>query len=727
MVSPQLQRVVVVIGFAGLVGFAVAGVAYRHRESPSARSFALLSAVTAVWALLTVPYLLARNPETVETLYLSTLVVSMNIPLLWLVFTVRHAGWERLLTTGRLVALWLPLAALPVVRLTAPLHGLELATATVQTVNGITAPVGPRDWLYLVGAVVGYGYTVAGFLVLVVSALSAHRVKRLQTAAIITGAVFPTFGSVAYAIGFSPHPGVSLGPAMFAVFAVVTTLALFRFDFSSISPMAGNVLVDQLSEPVVILDDDDEVVDHNDAAVRLSADSEIVGRHVDDLVEGLADRAESADTITVDLPDEGMSVFEVEAFDVEDRFEMPRGRLVLLRDVSDQQRRLEQLQAMQAATQEFISARTAPEVAEIAVGFASDALENPLAAVLLEDEDGELRASAATDAFADAFGDDATVVPGSGPAWRAFVNSEVTPVDCRDVGFGDSERVPDQGLLLVPLGDHGLLAVGTDSAGSYSPVERQLGRILAGTIETALTRVAHERRLRESRTALERRTEQIEFFNGVLRHNIRNSMMVIDGHVQFLEAHVDDNQEKIRTVREWCDELTVLTEKIRAITDTVTASESERLTDVDLSAELHEQAQRIREEFDAEVSVDVDDELYVAANDLLADVIESVMTNAVEHNDADEPRITVTGDVLGEWVQVKLADNGPGLSEELKTKVFQREVGTDQTSSGFGLYFVSVMMDLYEGNVWFEDNDPRGTVVVLEFRLPRDHQETAEV
>jgi signal transduction histidine kinase len=68
---------------------------------------------------------------------------------------------------------------------------------------------------------------------------------------------------------------------------------------------------------------------------------------------------------------------------------------------------------------------------------------------------------------------------------------------------------------------------------------------------------------------------------------------------------------------------------------------------------------------------------------------------------------------------VRVADDGPGVPDELKDAVFRRdETGMTETAvgSGFGLFFVDQMMDRYGGSVRIEDNEPRGAVFVLELR-----------
>ena len=728
LVPPQLVGAVTALSAVVDLGLVV--VASRRRETPAAAWFGLLALAAALWAGLEVAILFAPGPGAARLAYNGAMAVAYQVPVLWLGFTVVYTGHGEWLTRRRTAALCAPLAAYVLVRLTAPVHGLLATPLSMRTVGGVTAPAPEYDAALWVALAVAFGYVLAGFLVLARFYLDASNVFRGQTLAVIVAGLVPTVGTFLFSSGVSLHPVVSVAPALLAVTNLVLAHVLFRDDVLGVSPVAGEVLVDELPEPVFLLDEDDRILDYNPRGASLADGEDITGSEVGSVVGGLGNLDPSADTITVGTGEgSSASVYDVRVTTVEDQFGRVRARLVVLRDVSTQQRRLEQLQAMQAATQQFISARTAPEVVDIAVTFASDVLDHPYAVVFLyEEETDTLASSAMTDSLAEASDEDIVRIPrGSGPLWSVYESGETATLDDdRDVVVG-THRIPARSVLVLPLGDHGVLVIGSARDGSYSAVERQLGKILAGTIETALTRVAHERRLRESRTALERRTKQIEFFNGVLRHNIRNSMMVIDGHAQFLEGRVDGHADKLATIREWCEDMTELTEKIRDITDAVTASGDERLGRVDLSDVLDRNVEDLREECeDLTVEVDVDEEAVILANDLVSDILESILSNAVEHNDAERPHIAVSSRDLGEWVQVRVADNGPGIPDELETRVFQRDVATSQTSHGFGLYFVSVMMDLYDGNVWFEDNDPRGTVVVLEFRLAEDDRATPE-
>lgn len=66
-------------------------------------------------------------------------------------------------------------------------------------------------------------------------------------------------------------------------------------------------------------------------------------------------------------------------------------------------------------------------------------------------------------------------------------------------------------------------------------------------------------------------------------------------------------------------------------------------------------------------------------------------------------------------VRIRVADNGPGIPEDQRDRIFESdEKGLDSTGTGMGLYLVTNLVDMYDGSVWIEDNEPRGTVFVVE-------------
>ena len=219
-------------------------------------------------------------------------------------------------------------------------------------------------------------------------------------------------------------------------------------------------------------------------------------------------------------------------------------------------------------------------------------------------------------------------------------------------------------------------------------------------------------------TDLQNRKEQMDFFNGILRHDILNGMNVVRARAERLESELDGElNDHAQTILEWSDDIVELTQKVRSVLSTLS---EDGLTDpepVDLRAMLDAAATRpTSADQHCSVSIDVP-AVTVAGDELLDDVFANVMLNAVEHTDSS-PSIEVTATESAETVQVRIADDGPGIPPERRPSVFERGARRSGSSgTGFGLYFVDVMVDSYGGSVWIEESDRGGTAVVIE--LPR--------
>ncbi|SFR93627.1 Signal transduction histidine kinase [Halomicrobium zhouii] len=700
------------------VGLVVAAIAWNNRERPAATQFALLMVAVAGWCVFAAAQMVATTTAEAYLFDRIVRVSSTHVPPLALTFVLAYGGHDEWLAPKWLALLWAYPVIYILLSVTAPLHGLATgpAAVTFQTVAGVTAPVVPVGPAKTVHLAFAYVVMVLVYLVLFRLLRRTRTAHRGQAAAVVVGSVAPFFANVAFYTGFLSHPGLDPTPMTFVLSGGIIGWGLFRHNFLSVTPLASDVLIAGLPDPVLVLDRDDRVVDSNPAAAAALVGDDVEGEYVSDVAPGLI-RSLTEEGIysvpTEHATDGGVTRFydpQVETID--DQHDTERGRLVVLRDVTGQHRRQDRLEALQAATQRFIAASTDEEIASLAVDFLEQALDHHGAGVfLVDDAETTLQPAALTDTTAGYYDDkDLTIGPDSVP-FDAFESGEQRTLTVDDGS-------PFTVFTFFPLGDHGVVAIGSREEFGFASDDEQFAAILARTTQVALSQVEREGALRQSRASVERRSEQIEFFNGVLRHTMRNALLVIQGRADHLRAHVEPSQEShIDVIERWCEDLATLSDEIRALNDTVTATESERFEAVDLTALLRSRTERVALEFESvDVTVDVGDDLQVRANELAGRVLDTVIRNAVDHNDATEPRVEISTQLAADRVQVRVADNGSGMSDEMKESVFERALATNQTASGFGLYFVSVVMNLYGGTVWFEDNDPRGTVAVLEFQ-----------
>ncbi|WP_299264152.1 ATP-binding protein [Halorientalis sp.] len=122
--------------------------------------------------------------------------------------------------------------------------------------------------IYLLTYALG-GYTVYRLFVYLLST-SARATRQL---ALLIAAVLSVIVVIA-ASQAGLFPAEELNHAAYAtlLFNMFATLALFRFDLLNVQPVARNAVVENLRDPVVVLDEDRRVVDYNEASIRLWAD-----------------------------------------------------------------------------------------------------------------------------------------------------------------------------------------------------------------------------------------------------------------------------------------------------------------------------------------------------------------------------------------------------------------------------------------------------------------------
>jgi PAS domain S-box-containing protein len=225
-------------------------------------------------------------------------------------------------------------------------------------------------------------------------------------------------------------------------------------------------------------------------------------------------------------------------------------------------------------------------------------------------------------------------------------------------------------------------------------------------------------------TELHRQREQMEFFNSILRHDVLNGMTVIKMRAELLADQLDgQHAQYAQTIVDWCDTTTEITKRVRRVVETLaTPDEEHELEPVNVSAILQRKCEELANAYPAVTfETGVPTNIFVRADELLADVLGNVLTNSISHNDTDDLRVTTAVDVTGETVSVRIADNGVGISDERKASVFRRGETSHakETGSGFGLFFVDVMVNKYGGDVRIEDSESGGAAFVIE--LPRVH------
>jgi signal transduction histidine kinase len=104
----------------------------------------------------------------------------------------------------------------------------------------------------------------------------------------------------------------------------------------------------------------------------------------------------------------------------------------------------------------------------------------------------------------------------------------------------------------------------------------------------------------------------------------------------------------------------------------------------------------------------------------LEQVLRNLVENAVKHHDRTAGTIEVSAADRGTEVEFAVADDGPGIPEGSREKVFQmfhRIQQDDRPGAGIGLALAKRIVELHGGRIWIEPRAGRGTTV--RFTWPR--------
>ncbi|MBX0303052.1 PAS domain-containing sensor histidine kinase [Haloarcula salinisoli] len=411
------------------------------------------------------------------------------------------------------------------------------------------------------------------------------------------------------------------------------------------------------------------------------------------------------------------------------------------RNITELKRREERVDALSEATNDLLYTHTEAAVAERVTEIAERVIDRPIAAMWAYDgDDTVLYPVGATETAIEFAGVDIPkdlpdMEPGSDEMAIFDAGEPAVIEDYTELDAPSAPGVPLGTLLCLPLDDHGLLCVGSTTVEPFDESERHLLDILSSTATAALDRVARETELNDQRAelaasneALQRRRDQMEFFNSILRHDILNGMNVIRARGDMLASELDgDHGAYAETIVEWSDDIVDLTRKVRSVLQTLSDEASAETKPVELAPVVESAARRAASMTPgATVDVSVHSDVAVTADDLLHDVFGNILTNAVEHGSTDshgqdeEPGVAVevTTSVDEETVTVRIADDGPGIAPDVRDRIFERGgKSTDSGGTGFGLYFVDAMIASYGGQIRVEESDKGGAVFVVE--LPK--------
>jgi signal transduction histidine kinase len=219
---------------------------------------------------------------------------------------------------------------------------------------------------------------------------------------------------------------------------------------------------------------------------------------------------------------------------------------------------------------------------------------------------------------------------------------------------------------------------------------------------------------------LEDAMSQSEIYLDLMAHDINNMNQVALGYLQLAESKIDSGESLEKSsaalIRKPITALEESSNLINNIRKLQRAKTEEMLVKaIDICAVLSTLKDNYAHIPGREISLDLICPGYcnVLANDLITDLFSNLIWNAIKHSDQEKPlyiKLIVSSKVSDgkSYCEVAVEDNGPGIPDDLKEKLFSRfsRGKTKAKGSGLGLYLVRSLAENYRGTVRVEDRVP---------------------
>jgi two-component system sensor kinase len=112
--------------------------------------------------------------------------------------------------------------------------------------------------------------------------------------------------------------------------------------------------------------------------------------------------------------------------------------------------------------------------------------------------------------------------------------------------------------------------------------------------------------------------------------------------------------------------------------------------------------------------INIEGDGVVEANEALASVFDNLISNSIRHGNAS--RVDVTIEEKGDFCEIRIADNGKGIPDEIKDLIFDEGFSYgDAKGSGLGLYISKRIIEAYNGTINVEDSES-GAVFIIRLK-----------
>lgn len=228
---------------------------------------------------------------------------------------------------------------------------------------------------------------------------------------------------------------------------------------------------------------------------------------------------------------------------------------------------------------------------------------------------------------------------------------------------------------------------------------------MVGTIRDITDRLQADEKIKNAR-------DRAGLYLDILGHDISNINQGIRTSIELLSLKEDISEENKKYIDICLNQsraMSNLIKNVQKLSNIEDRDFQEKI--IDLSEIIESSIQRMNMMFpDSNIQINhsfPDDCLHIIGNDLMQDVVDNILMNAIKFNNKPDVKINIYHSIIeqNKYLKLEFKDNGPGIADDMKSSVFKRlERGNDNVhGTGLGLSIVNEIVNRSGGRAMVED------------------------
>ena len=325
----------------------------RSRQSRLGVDFTVLMSLALMWQLSYAINIMTSILWLIKIMVTIEVGCMSSIPIILLIFAGRLTRRPAMYNRNLVLCLCALPAVITILTATNDLHEI-IYTGFVEVAlsSGVLLKPNYGPWFVAIG--------VYSFLLILITMVAlvdwfqkASPANRGQAVVLFLGILPPVTANITYTSSLSDMI-IDPTPLAFSVSGIILLWGLNRYGLLDMMPIAREIVFENISDGVIVLDNQESVMDINPAAAKLFGGNRgnLIGRRMRDLIHRLdtcllivKNEAGEYDTLRFGAGDQVVD-YEIRTSPIHDKSGMLEGKIILLNDVTERRKLEDELRIL---------------------------------------------------------------------------------------------------------------------------------------------------------------------------------------------------------------------------------------------------------------------------------------------------------------------------------------------------------------------------------------------